>query len=81
MQIPIDATCVTCRWFDIIPSEDEAVSGHCRRHAPSSAGWPVTDEADYCGDWQSDYAPVLRTRKHPTWSEVKEQFGPDLAEL
>jgi hypothetical protein len=61
MQIPIDATCVTCRWFDITSGEDEAVvSGICRCHAPSATGWPTTTESDYCGDWQTDYAPLLR---------------------
>jgi hypothetical protein len=54
MQIPIDATCVTCRWFDIIPSEDEAVSGHCRRHAPSATGFVPVFVNDWCGDHRLD---------------------------
>jgi hypothetical protein len=61
MQIPIDATCVTCRWFDITSGEEDAsVSGICRRHSPAITGWPATKESDYCGDWETDYAPLLR---------------------
>ena len=60
-NVPIDATCLTCRWFNVISDEDEAiVFGDCRRHAPSPTGWPTTSESGFCGDWQSDYTPVVR---------------------
>jgi hypothetical protein len=58
---PIDATCLTCRWFVPERSDDAAVRypGTCRRHCPP---WFDVDGSDFCGDWATDYAPVLRTR-------------------
>lgn len=61
----IDTLCGTCRFWD--PYND--TSGNCQRYAPkpilwhslqgNSAGnltdalWPVTSEADYCGEWEA----------------------------
>jgi hypothetical protein len=58
---PIDATCLTCRWFVPERSDDAAARypGTCRRHCPP---WFDVDGSDFCGDWATDYAPVLRTR-------------------
>jgi hypothetical protein len=58
---PIDATCLTCRWFMPERSDDAAARypGTCRRHCPP---WFDVDGSDFCGDWATDYAPVLRTR-------------------
>ena len=56
---PIDATCLTCRWFALERSTDEdaPLTGTCRRHCPP---WFDVGDTDFCGDWASDYAPVLR---------------------
>ena len=55
---PTDATCLTCRWFALERSDDNArESGTCHRHCPP---WFDVVDTDYCGDWTSDYAPVLR---------------------
>jgi len=57
---PIDATCLTCRWFSLERSEQDARDpGTCRRHSPP---WFPVDGSDWCGDWATDYAPLLRHR-------------------
>ena len=58
---PIDATCLTCRWFALERSEDEdaPLTGTCRRHSPP---WFDVVDTDFCGDWTSDYSPVPHRR-------------------
>lgn len=64
MDIPIDATCLCCHYFADRSDEDDAVArGICTRHAPvAGIGWPAVTENDSCGDWRTDYRPMLRTR-------------------
>jgi hypothetical protein len=58
---PLDATCLTCHFFVDGSDEEEAfVRGFCHRHAPAASGWPVVAHSDSCGDWQTDYRPILR---------------------
>lgn len=51
---PIDATCLTCRWWR---RDAEATTGSCHRHAPP---WPPASETDWCGDWEQDFTQLLR---------------------
>jgi hypothetical protein len=65
--LPIDSSCTTCHWFVSHRDDDSAVDpGDCRRHAPTSEGWPTVSANDYCGDWQTDYSPLLRRPSHET---------------
>lgn len=57
--VPIGATCCVCRWWH--PPEPSSKSGECHRTAPVKDGWPVTQYADVCGEWTTDYAPEERT--------------------
>ncbi len=66
--------CCTCAYWDVAGSV-----GLCRRRAPISylcglsedfeavAGWPMTAERDWCGDWRSASAATTskdsRTRE------------------
>lgn len=60
---PLDASCLTCHYFYDRSDEDDAITrGFCRRHAPSPTGWPVVTENEVCGDWTSDYRPIVRNR-------------------
>lgn len=60
---PINATCLTCHYFQDRSDEDDAIArGLCRRHAPCISGWPSVTEDDYCGDWRTDYRPLVRNR-------------------
>ena len=47
-------SCSTCMWFVIKTksegSENTAPIGRCRRHAPTTNGYPVVFETDWCGD-------------------------------
>ncbi len=53
----MDARCTTCLWWEREPGRASR-RGKCRRHAPTAAPdamhvtahWPVTDEADWCGE-------------------------------
>lgn len=56
--------CATCNFWHNLPDEGAGGTGQCRRHAPIITGgmmshpetaWPITGEADGCGD----YAPVV----------------------
>jgi hypothetical protein len=59
--IPLGASCAYCYYFfDRSDDADAIVRGECRRHAPTATGWPTVTEHCWCGDWTSDYRPVLR---------------------
>jgi hypothetical protein len=48
--------CRTCMWY--VPKRANAgeitVLGRCRRHAPTTGGYPVVFESDWCGDHKLD---------------------------
>jgi hypothetical protein len=59
--IPLDASCAYCYYFyDQSDDDDAIVRGQCRRHAPTINGWPIVTERAWCGDWATDYRPMLR---------------------
>lgn len=44
--------CGTCMWFvEKVPSDEV---GRCRRHAPTTSGYPVVFNNDWCGDHKLD---------------------------
>jgi hypothetical protein len=45
-QVPIGATCHSCRWYS-----DKT----CHRHSPSKSGWPSTKPEEFCGEWIQNY--------------------------
>lgn len=58
-QIPDDATCGTCRWFEV---SGNPKSGYCLRYPPTvlvlacktgevSSYVPEVSVSDYCGEW------------------------------
>ena len=50
--------CSTCMWFVVKTktkeSNDTALVGRCRRHAPCMSGYPVVFVTDWCGDHKLD---------------------------
>ena len=52
--------CRTCMWFVIkrstspIKLSESGHVGRCRKHAPTSDGYPVVFEEDWCGDHKLD---------------------------
>lgn len=57
---PIDATCLTCRWWCCDATDGSPDS--CHRHAPP---WPPTTETDWCGDWEPDNHFLLEHEPTP----------------
>lgn len=43
-------SCATCMWY----VQKAKVVGRCRRHAPTTNGYPVVFETDWCGDHKLD---------------------------
>ena len=58
--------CSTCMWFvPKMPTIDSHADrklvrfiGRCRRHAPTTSGWPVMFATDFCGDHKIDEEKV-----------------------
>lgn len=54
--------CSTCMWFVIkmadVARADRGHLGRCRRHAPTTNGYPVVFEADWCGDHKLDETKI-----------------------
>lgn len=49
-EVPFDATCHSCRWFDL---------DDCRKRAPNLEGeWPMVAHTDWCGDWSQRWVSV-----------------------
>lgn len=50
-------SCATCMWFVAKAPKSKTKStalGRCRRHAPTTSGWPVMFLTDWCGDHKLD---------------------------
>ncbi len=51
-------SCTTCMWFVVKPksgdADNTAFIGRCRRHAPTTNGYPVVFKTDWCGDHRLD---------------------------
>jgi hypothetical protein len=59
--LPYDASCAYCYYFfDKSDNDDAIVRGQCRRHSPLASSWPIVTENDWCGDWTTDYRPLMR---------------------
>lgn len=50
--------CLTCMWYvkkeKSEVTDNTALIGRCRRHAPTMSGYPVVFETDWCGDHKLD---------------------------
>jgi hypothetical protein len=68
--------CAACRFWLSLGADGLRAVGECRRHAPSPripasrenkgdsyAWWPLTDDTDFCGEWQP--LPVVQRRDVP----------------
>ena len=76
-DVPIGATCATCRWCALGPDADEdLLDAFCHYNPPTDNGWPgVHILKDFCAQWETDYRPSVRV--HPTWSEVRAKYVAD----
>lgn len=57
---PIDASCLTCRWW--CEGASDGSHDSCHRHAPP---WPPATETDWCGDWEPDCRFTLKYEPTP----------------
>lgn len=62
--------CGTCMWW--MP-KGRSTLGRCRRHAPTSSGFPATFDSDFCGDHKLDEGKVDQmSRAEDPQSSMKE---------
>ena len=49
-------TCALCRYWRAVDDADADGNalGQYRRFPPSYEGWPMTEGADWCGEWLAD---------------------------
>lgn len=60
--MPDKQRCETCRWWDTstTSASNPDVTAMCRRRPPAVddrtglAMWPMTEDVDWCGEWQQD---------------------------
>jgi len=47
---PFGLLCRTCMYY--APKLGLLNPGRCRRHAPTTSGWPIVSSTDWCGDYK-----------------------------
>jgi len=73
--------CPTCSWFEEtelyhkIDKKCFALIGTCRKHAPTTNGYPPVFTTDWCGDHRSDGSERVKANGSIDTAELREKYS------